>query len=124
MAKTTIGVGLALIALGLIGYFATGMVSMTALIPAFFGAGLLLVGLLARRESRRKHAMHFAVALGTVGFFGALPGLFKLPALLAGEAERPAAVVSQSLMALLLLLFVVLCVKSFIDARRARTAAG
>ena len=49
-------------------------------------------------------------------------GLMGLPALLSGsEVERPAAVVSQSIMAILMAVFVGLCVRSFIAARRARS---
>jgi hypothetical protein len=45
----------------------------------------------------------------------------KLPSLLAGqEVARPAAVISQSIMGALTAVFVALCVKSFIDARKAR----
>ena len=45
-------------------------------------------------------------------------GLLKLPALLSGgEVARPTAVIAQSVMAILMLLFVGLCVRSFINAR-------
>ena len=41
-----------------------------------------------------------------------------------GEVQRPAAAVSQSIMAMLMGIFVGLCVRSFIEARRARIAKG
>ncbi len=47
MAKITIGLGIVLIALGFGSYFGTGQASVTALIPAFFGLPLLLLGLVA-----------------------------------------------------------------------------
>ena len=47
------------------------------------------------------------------------------PALLGGqEVARPAAVISQSIMGALTAVFVALCVKSFIDARKARQAGA
>ena len=118
MSKITIAVGAFLIVLGLIGYFGTGMVSWTALIPALFGLPLTLLGLLALQEGWRKHAMHAAVIIGLVGFLG---GAFSfVRPLLSGGEMKPMATVMQALMALTCAAFVGLCVKSFIDARVAR----
>ena len=123
MANTTIGFGAALIALGLIGYFATGRTSPTALIPCGLGAVLIALGTIARNPLHRKHAMHGAVMIGLLGFLGAGRGLTKIVPLLSGEpVERPNAVIAQAVMALISLIFVALCIKSFIDARRNRTA--
>ena len=123
MAKITIGLGLVLIALGLGGYFGTGRESETALIPAFFGLPLLLLGLAALKERVRKTSMHIAVAVGLLGFAGTVSGLMKLPVLLTGgELERPAAVAVQAAMAIVCFVFVLLCVWSFIKARRASAA--
>ena len=124
MANTTIGFAIALIVLGLAGYFGTGAASPTALIPALFGVLLLLLGLLARNPARRKLAMHIAVVVALLGLLGSMRGVLRLPALVAGEpVDRPAAVVAQSIMALLTGIFVALCVKSFVDVRRSRPAA-
>lgn len=124
LANKTIGIGVALILLGLIGYFATGAVSVTALIPAFFGIVLALLGWLARDDKRRKLVMHIAVVVGLLGFAGSVSGIPKLIRMLGGaEIARPAAAVSQSVMAALTGVFIVLCVKSFIDARRNPPAA-
>ena len=124
MATTTIGFGVALILLGLGGYFGTGMVSLTALIPAAFGLLLVVFGALARDDKRRKMAMHIAVTVGLLGFLGTVSGLFQLPTLLSGGVvERPGAVVSKSIMAVLMAIYVGMCVKSFIDARRRRAGA-
>ncbi len=123
MAKITIGLGVVLIALGLGSYFGTGRASVTALIPAFFGLPLLLLGLVALKERMRKSAMHVAVILGLLGFAGTVRGLMKLPALLTGgELERPTAVAVQAAMAIVCFVFVLLCVWSFIKARRASAA--
>ncbi len=123
MAKITIGLGLVLIALGLGSYFGTGRASFTALIPAFFGLPLLVLGLVALNERMRPTAMHIAVVLGLLGFAGTVTGLTKLPVLLTGgELARPAAVAVQAAMAIVCLVFVLLCVWSFIKARRASAA--
>ena len=119
MAYTTIVFGLVLTALGLAGYLLAGGVSVTALIPAFFGIVLLVLGVLARSEALRKHAMHAAAAVALIGFVGALMSLLRAP-----FATRSAlANFSQVAMALLTAVFVWMCVRSFRAARRARAAS-
>lgn len=113
-----------LILMGVGGYIASDMVSVTALIPAFFGVPLEILGWLALSESRRKHAMHGAAMVALIGLLGSIPGLLKLGSLLAGEAERPMAVGMQAVMAVLLAIFIALCVRSFIAARKAREAGA
>ena len=121
MAPVSIGFGVVLIVLGVGFYLATGQQHPTALIASGFGLVLLLLGLVALKDSLRKHAMHLAAMVGLIGFLvPAVMALPKLPALLSGEAARPAAVVEQLIMAALCLLFVLLCVRSFIVARRNR----
>jgi hypothetical protein len=101
----TIVFGAVLVLLGLGGYFGSDTQSMTALIPAFFGVPLALLGLLALKDSLRKHAMHLAAMVGLLGFLGAAGSLInKL----------------QALMAIVCAVFVGLCVRSFIQARRSR----
>lgn len=117
MTATTRIFGLILIVLGVASYVLTGRTSVTALIPAIFGAVLLVLALVARSESARKHAMHAAVAIGLIGALAALGR--AVPAVMRGDASRPA-VISQILMAVLLLIYVGLGVQSFIAARRAR----
>ena len=107
-----------LIVLGLASYFLTGGVSVTALIPAFFGAVFVVLAIVARSESARKHAMHAAVALGLLGFLGTLR---VVPALARGEFNRPA-VLAQLIMMVMMAVYVALGVKSFKAARRARMA--
>jgi hypothetical protein len=121
MARITVVFGVVLIALGVVAYFATHRVSVTALIPVPFGVVLVILGLLARDPDKRKMAMHAAVVVGFLGLLGSVSGLAKLGPLLAGEpVERPGAVIERSLMALLLGVYCALCVKSFVDARRQR----
>lgn len=126
MARTTIIFGVMLVAVGIVGYVGTAAVSVTALIPAVFGVVLAILGWLALSERyRRKHAVHLAAATGLVAFLGTVRGLIELVGLVSGaEVPRPATVVSQSVVAILMAVFVGLCVKSFIDARRVRINKG
>jgi hypothetical protein len=126
MGPVTVAFGLFLILVGLAGYFTSESQNpSTALIPAGFGLVLVLLGVLALKDRLRKHAMHAAAALGLLGFLGAagmsVPKLLTLAT--GGDVERPRAVVAQTIMALTCALFVGLCVKSFIHARRARAKA-
>jgi uncharacterized membrane protein len=121
MPRIAVLVGSLLIVLGVASYLLTGRASMTALIPAFFGLPILILGWLALRVTWRRHAMHAAAALGLLGLIGSLRGVPATLALLSGETvERPTAVVAQSVMAVICLVFVVMAVRSFVAARRAR----
>ena len=121
MQKITMTYAILLILLGVVGYFITDMVSVTALIPMFLGLPMMALGLMAMNPTRRKHFMHVAAALGLIGFLGSARGLGGLFTLIGGgEVARPGAVISQTIMAVLSLIFVLLCVKSFIDARKNR----
>lgn len=122
MAKLSIAYGVIFILMGLISYFGISSESITALIPAFFGIPMLILGWLGLNEKYLKHAMHGAAVLMLLGFFGTISGLIKFFKLLAGvQPERPAAVTVQAIMALMCLVFLVFAVKSFIDARKNRT---
>lgn len=125
MANTTIGFGVALILLGLGGFFGTGAEHKTALIPAVFGVLLAILGALARNPAKRALYMHIAVAVGLLGFLGSVPGVVKVIKMMGGETiARPVAAEAQTAMAAITLVYVALCVRSFINARRERTLAA
>ncbi len=108
MAKTSQAVGLALIVVGFVAYFASGMASPTALIPTFFGLALSLLGFYGRSPQHARTATLLALGVGLIGLFGSARGLFALPALLGGgEVARPAAVIAQSAMAVILIGYLV-----------------
>ena len=118
MPSTSITCGTLLILIGILGYInsvMTNHASFTALIPAAFGVLLVLLGVFARmNEGLRKHLMHAAVLIALIGFIATAGRLVsKL-----GELTYSAAVVSQVSTALVCLLFVILAIKSFADARR------
>ncbi|MDD5198289.1 MAG: hypothetical protein PHC88_00670 [Terrimicrobiaceae bacterium] len=115
--------GLLLAALGAGSFAATGGTHPTALIPAAFGAVLVLCGIAgAVAPKLRMHVMHVAALAGLLGTAGGLGmSLPKLHALLTGgPVARPLAVWMQLAMGLICLVFLALCVKSFIDARSVR----
>jgi multisubunit Na+/H+ antiporter MnhF subunit len=123
MAKTTICFGVVLILLGLFGFVATGSHYPTALIPAVFGLILGILGFLAITDDAKKRMlyMHIAVTIGLLGFLGTAKSIYDYVLLMQGrQFPHPAAVEAKAAMAGILLVFVVLCVRSFIAARRAR----
>jgi hypothetical protein len=102
MASVTIGFGVLLILLGLGGYFGTRRVSVTALIPAFIGLPILVLGLLAQTETAARGFTWGAAIVAVIGFLGAARGLPQLVRMLAGRpVARPIAAVMQSVMAIL-----------------------
>ena len=120
MAPITLVFALAYILLGLGGFVLTGSTHKTALIPCAFGILFVLFGLLAFKEKLRKHVMHAAVLVALLAFVGTAKALAHLPDLFRGTAEKPASIITQSLNAGFSILSIVLAVRSFIQARRAR----
>lgn len=126
MAKVTIVFGLLLIVLGMAGYMATGWRAPTALIPTYVGILLTILGFLARRGSqkRRMTMMHIAVTLGLLGFLGTAKSIWDFIQMERGHAMlRPIAVEDKAVFSMMLLLYVLLCVRSFIKARRQPAAS-
>lgn len=124
MAKVTLVFALLLAVLGLVSYFGTGSQHPTALIPTWFGLALGIFGFLAisPNESRRKLFMHINVTIGLLGFLGAAGRAIQSyghARSLGLEPDR-IALEAQGAMAGLLLIYVLMCVKSFIEARRSR----
>jgi len=124
MIGLTMGVGVVLTLLGVIGYFASGGASVTALIPAGFGILFLILGFIGRNVTLRKHAMHGAAVVSLIGLVATFSGFLKVFSLIGGETlERPQAVIAQAVMALLCLVFLIFAVRSFIQARRTRQSS-
>jgi uncharacterized membrane protein len=124
LAKLTLVFAVLLVALGLAGYVGTGSIHPTALIPAWIGLVLGLGGFLAISpiEGRRKLFMHINVTVALLGFIGSAVEAVRgyVHATGAGMAPDKIALASKVTLAGLLLIYVVLCVRSFIAARRLR----
>ena len=125
MAKLTIGIGLLLILVGG-GFFAGVAVlehktpSATALIPAFAGLPILLLGFVALKDAYRMHAMHGIAVFSLLGFL--LPVGRLGMKLVQGATVPPTILVSLILMAVLCGILLVACIRSFVLARLRRTA--
>jgi peptidoglycan/LPS O-acetylase OafA/YrhL len=125
MPNIAIWFGRLLILLGIIGYgYAVYFhdpaksegPSWTALIPAIIGLVLMVLGHISNaKENLRKHLMHAAVLIGVIGF---VVPLFQIIRGISKFTLDFKAVLLIS-MTVLCLAFVVLCVKSFMDARKA-----
>jgi uncharacterized membrane protein len=125
MSSTSIAFGALLALLGGVLFVSSDLElakRMTALIPTGFGILLIVCGLIARNDKARKHAMHFAAMVGLVGCV--MPLVMVIRKAIAGEFDATSrAGAGQLVMSALCGVFVVLCVKSFIDVRRARKQA-
>jgi hypothetical protein len=123
MAKLTILFGVLLIVLGGASFVLTGQKFPTSLIPVAFGILLVIFGGLAHTpDSRRRMLfMHIAVTVGLLGFLATAPALFSAFQLFKGKLfPYPAAIEEKAAMSGLMLIYVLLCVRSFIAARRTR----
>ncbi len=125
MPTMTILFGLILAIFGYVGYTESVTASKTALIPSYFGLALIVCGAIGQKPSLRKHAMHAAAMIALLGCIGAAyMGIRKVPGWMSGElsdVDRNK-VRSQVMTALLLGLYVAVCINSFIQARRARAS--
>jgi 4-hydroxybenzoate polyprenyltransferase len=137
LAKLTLVLAVLLVALGLIGYIGTGSLHPTALIPAWIGLALGIFGFLAisPNERRRKLFMHINVTIALLGFLGTLGEIVRSLVGFEHAMDQARAVgmgseavslgpnfaiamTSKVTLAGLLLVYVLLCVRSFIAARR------
>ena len=114
--KIGIITGALLVVIALVGYFGSGMQSITALIPSFFGVPIILASAVALKPEKLKLGMHIAAVFGLLGFLAPMGRV--IPKILKGEFALNMASVSMLAMILICGAFVVVCIKSFIDARR------
>jgi hypothetical protein len=117
MYKKTIFFGVLMLAAGLAGYFGTDAKQMMDLIPPALGLILLVCGFLASNENRRMMAMHIAILVGLIGAIVIIPILFI-------KGQPAGALAAKSVTLVLCVIFVGLCIRSFIEARKAREAAA
>ncbi len=125
MAKLTIALGVLLILVAVAGFVATGSAHPTALIPGGIGILFIIFGALASSEDTKKRMlwMHIAVTVALLMFLATIKSDIDVIRLSHGVAfPHPIAIEEKAAMSLLCLLFVLLCVRSFIAARRTRLA--
>ena len=120
MAKLTIVFGVLLILLAVIGFVATGSRHPTALIPAGVGLLFVLFGVMANTPDSKKRMlwMHISVTVALLAFLGTITADIQAFRLSRGAVyPHPAAVLEKAAMSLLSLLYVLFCIRSFINAR-------
>jgi hypothetical protein len=120
MAKMTIGFGVLLILVAVIGFVSTGSTHPTALIPAIFGVLFIIFGLLANTPDAKKRMlwMHVSVTVGLIGFLSTIMADVQAIKMSHGTVySHPAAVLEKAGMSLLCLIYVLFCIRSFINAR-------
>jgi hypothetical protein len=125
MAKLTIAFGTLLILLGIIGYVATGSAHPTALIPSALGVIFIFFGIMANSDNPKKRMlwMHISVTVALLGFLSMIPADIDVIRFSRGVPFlHPAALEEKAVMSLLCLIYVLFCVRSFINARRSRLA--
>ena len=126
MAKLTIVFGILLVLVAVTGFIATGSAHPTALIPGAIGLLFVLFGALANTSDAKKRMlwMHVSVTVALLVFLGLLPADINVYRLAHGaNIPHPIAVEEKAAASLLALLYVLICVRSFIMARRSRIAA-
>jgi hypothetical protein len=130
MPSLSVVFGVVLTALGLVAYFNPEPLGVgkdgtpatpghpSALSPVGVGAILVAAGLVAMAApGMRKHAMHLAAAVALLGTLGGL-----VPVILRNFRFEEVAVKVGLGMAVLSAIFLALCVNSFVQARKARSA--
>src|SRR5438093_8003925 len=123
MPKASMFCGMLLTALGVVCYvfaeqLGAARASVTALIPTFLGVPLMLLGWYSLfKPHLRMHLMHTAVLLATLGF---LASAGRLISVLIKHPSFNVGIAANAIMAIICIVFVAMCVRAFISARRAR----
>ncbi|MBX3438266.1 MAG: hypothetical protein KF861_12300 [Planctomycetaceae bacterium] len=98
-------------------------VSPTALIPAFFGIVLILCGALSFDGRFRKHTMHMAAMVGLLGALGGFMPIARQIANTGAFDPFTKSALAGEFMIVVCVVFVGMCVNSFLQARRSRQEA-
>ncbi|MFI8632350.1 hypothetical protein ACIGEP_07135 [Microbacterium sp. NPDC077663] len=123
MTVVTFIVGGILTATGVVAYAVSGAASLTALIPAAIGVLIVIAAFIARSPKAHRHAIHAALAIALLGIIGTFSNVLKVGELFAGAAERPLAIVASIITFVVLIVYLVLGIRSFVNARLARARA-
>ena len=118
MTYLGIAYGLALVALGVFGYFKSGAVSVTALIPAFLGTPVTVSALLSLNPKFLKIGMHIIVVIALLGFIATAKDTLGL--ISGKEIENQLAAYSKAITCIMSFAFIVFSIVSFIKTRRAK----
>ena len=113
MKSLTSSLGFLLVILGLAGYFGSADTTFIALTPSAFGAGFVLLSVLAGRESMQKNMLDLAMGLAVVSAFAGLrlvPDLFPM---VTGSEPVRLIVTTQSAMFVMSLVYLIKAYQSY-----------
>jgi hypothetical protein len=124
MITLTLVFAVLLAGLGLGVYLGTGSLHLMALIPIGFSIAFGVFGFLAisPNEDRRKLFMHINVTIALLGFAGTIAQMFH--SVVSAKELDMTALAAQLVLAWLLLLYVIFCVRSFLTARQTEVIAA
>lgn len=96
-----------------------------AQLPAAFGVVMFIVGFFALTKNQKKRAayMHGAVILALLGFLSTVWWVVEYVQMSLGHRPFSMGIEEHALASLVYLLFVLLCIRSFVNARRTRARA-
>lgn len=125
-ATIAVIIGILLIAVGVLGRVLTGTSSITALIPAFFGIPIAVLGWVARAPKRTKVSMHIVAVIALLGVIGTITVIPDfVTTLTSSEASGiSAALLSRGAMLILCAIMLIVSVMSFVQVRRNRRKQG
>ncbi len=118
MSSLTLTIGGLLTATGIVAYFATGATSFTALIPSVVGVLLLVAGFIARNPTQHRNGIVAATIVAALGVFGSLMNVMQIGDLIAGTSERPTAVLTSTIMFVLLVVYLGAVIGWFVRKRQ------
>jgi uncharacterized membrane protein len=128
MAIVTVVFGLLLLGLGGYGYKGPADLQGAALYPVIFGVLLVVFGLLARSKSEKMRMIvsHINASVGLIGMLLAAVVALNTYGTARSNGDDPDMVLIKYLlaMAVVLLVYLNLCIRSFLNARAARKAAA
>lgn len=116
----TIVGGLLLIAVGILGRLLTGTTSLTALIPAFFGLPIAVLGWVAANSNRQRSTLVAVILLALLGVLGSINVLGDI---VGGEASA-ASLLSRGGMLILCAFILYASVTALIAAQHAYRSNG
>ena len=122
MPLFTMITGAVLILVGALGYYF--YTTITVLIPAILGLIIFLLGILSKKEIRRRKCIHTAIMVVVLGLAASWSGIKDLPLLLScseiitcNTVVRPVAILFKSIMFIALLPYLIVSIQFFIKAR-------
>lgn len=116
-AKIAIIIGVLLIIIGILGWVLTGISSITALIPTFFGLPIAILGWAAQTQKFARVCVLIVAILALLGIVGTYTVLFDVEGLLnaSNASDISASILSRGAMFILCSIMMIVSMTSFIE---------